>query len=313
MQIFSSPVGARINRRFLKILSVFAFGIILLSLFDHLSAPRRIFFFDTMGLGSAFGPFVSRNRLAAFGELVLPLFIAQALEHTGANEDLRGRLLPLGLGAAVFAAVIAGASRAGALIMPCELALLAVAARRRNGRTYPMRLGAAVCMFAVLAALFTATAGVANLIKRFEDRDPYVGRREMLESSIEMVLDRPWFGFGLGNFENAYPHFARFDTDKIVNHAHNDWAEWAADGGLPFFLLMCTVATWAARKAYRSVWAIGIIAVLAHSLVDFPMQSATIQFWVFTLVGMLGARESECMGRVPAVLPSGYPTLRRTN
>jgi hypothetical protein len=28
--------------------------------------------------------------------------------------------------------------------------------------------------------------------------------------------------------------YARFDVGKTVNHAHNDWAEWAVDGGIPF-------------------------------------------------------------------------------
>jgi len=45
----------------------------------------------------------------------------------------------------------------------------------------------------------------------------------MLQSTIAMAREKPWTGFGLGNFENVYPAYALFDDGAIVNHAHNDW------------------------------------------------------------------------------------------
>ena len=55
-----------------------------------------------------------------------------------------------------------------------------------------------------------------------------------------------WFGFGLGSWPWAYPRYAIIDPVLFANHAHNDWAEWAADGGLPFALLIGLVALRAA-------------------------------------------------------------------
>ena len=57
-------------------------------------------------------------------------------------------------------------------------------------------------------------------------------------------------GFGLGTFETVYPHFALFDIGLIVNHAHNDWLEWAAEGGVPLALALLSLAVWAARPAF---------------------------------------------------------------
>ena len=47
-----------------------------------------------------------------------------------------------------------------------------------------------------------------------------------------MARDRTSTGWGLGNFENVYPQYAILQTSEIVDHAHNDWVEWVAEGGI---------------------------------------------------------------------------------
>ena len=37
----------------------------------------------------------------------------------------------------------------------------------------------------------------------------------------------------MGTWPEAYPGYARFDDGSFVNQAHNDWVQWAAEGGLP--------------------------------------------------------------------------------
>jgi O-antigen ligase len=104
-----------------------------------------------------------------------------------------------------------------------------------------------------------------------------------------MVRARPILGFGLGTFEIAYPAYALRDVGAIVNHAHNDWVEWAADGGIPFSLAMAAVAVWCGVKATSRPWALGIVSVFLHSLIDFPLQNPVIALWLFTLIGVLTA------------------------
>jgi len=139
------------------------------------------------------------------------------------------------------------------------------------------------------AAIFIAVAGCALLLHRFSDPDPFAGRREILRGTSAMIHARPWTGFGLGTFRTAYPAYAPVDFGSAVNHAHNDWAEWAADGGLPFSLMLAAIAVWSVPKAWRSVWGSGIFAVFIHGLVDFPLQIPALQLWLFTLLGVLAA------------------------
>jgi O-antigen ligase len=105
-----------------------------------------------------------------------------------------------------------------------------------------------------------------------------------------MVHDRPLTGFGLGAWSSAYPAYARYDDGTFVNQAHNDWAQWAAEGGVPFFLLMLIVVVALARPAWRSLWGLGLMAVFLHALVDYPFeQRPALAAYFFALAGVLAA------------------------
>jgi O-antigen ligase len=196
----------------------------------------------------------------------------------------------------MYASVIVGASRAGALLVTVEVVAvpLALSARNRHVRSAAIRLS-------LLLFIFVAVAGWALLWNRFQDPDPFQGRREMLSGTLAMIRSRPWTGFGLGTFRIAYPAFAPVDFGAVVNHAHNDWAEWAAEGGIPFGLLLLSVAIWSITKALRTVWGIGLLAVFAHSMVDYPLHVPVLELWLFTLLGVLAAEIGANHRNVPAL------------
>jgi O-antigen ligase len=101
-----------------------------------------------------------------------------------------------------------------------------------------------------------------------------------------MIRDRPALGFGLGTWSTAYPAYALRDNGLLANQAHNDWAQWAVEGGLPFLLLILAIAGRSVRPAFRSLWGIGVLAVFVHSLVDYPLQRPALAgfFFVFLAV-----------------------------
>jgi O-antigen ligase len=122
------------------------------------------------------------------------------------------------------------------------------------------------------------------------DRDPFGGRREFLASSVAMVKDRPAMGFGLGNWPRAYPAYALFDDGTYVNQAHNDWMQWAVEGGLPFLAMLLWLAGMVLPAAWKSVWGIGLVSLWVHCLVDYPMQQRpAVGAWFFALLGLMAA------------------------
>jgi hypothetical protein len=75
-----------------------------------------------------------------------------------------------------------------------------------------------------------------------------------------------------------------------VNQAHNDWVQWADEGGLPFLILMLAIAAWSVRPAVESVWGVGILCVWIHGLLDYPMQQRpALAAFFFALLGALSS------------------------
>ena len=112
-------------------------------------------------------------------------------------------------------------------------------------------------------------------------------------SSLEMVRQRPLTGFGLGAWSAAYPAFARYDDGTFVNQAHNEWAQWAAEGGILLFLLMLSFAVRLIRPAFRAIWGLGTLAVLLHALVDYPFEQRpqlAVFFFVFFGLALASGR-----------------------
>ena len=258
------------RRRFTHLLLYFAFA---------LSVISAVQYFGGSGDARSWGPFVNRDQYAAFIELVLPLALVPAL----AGEPHAFRFAVMA--AAMYATVIAGASRAGVVLTTAEIAIVQLAMWRKGRRSGAIRLWA-------LALVFVAVAGWAVLWNRFLDPDPLGGRREILSGTVAMIAARPWTGFGLGTFRTVYPAYASVDFGAVVHHAHNDWAEWAADGGIPFSLMLLAIAVWSVPRALRNLWGIGIVAVFIHSLVDFPLQKPALELWLFAMLGALAAETS---------------------
>ena len=122
-------------------------------------------------------------------------------------------------------------------------------------------------------------------------------RRELLSSSLDMVRERPLTGFGLGAWATAYPAFAYYDDGSAPNQAHNDWAQWAAEGGLPLLAAMTALLLLFLPHAWRSIWGIGVVSVFLHALVDYPMQQRpALAAWIFLLLGAAVAsrRQDAC-------------------
>jgi O-antigen ligase len=191
--------------------------------------------------------------------------------------------------ATLFGSVVTGGSRTGSVLCLLEILMIPIIAFWRamiNGRVLARALLGSLGAVVVL----TGVVGWEKLWKRLQEPNPYSLRKDLALSSISMVRDRPLTGFGLGTWPEAYPGYARFDDGRYVNQAHNDWVQWAAEGGLPFLALMLAIAGWSVGPAVRSLWGVGILSVWLHALVDYPMQQRpALAAFFFALLGALAA------------------------
>ena len=235
---------------------------------------------------SMLGPFVYKNQFAAYLESVIGIAVVAAI------HDTRRRFVWILVAGTMFASVVAAGSRAGSILCLTLLVALPVMAALR-GWIAPRDLARIAALAVAGGGVLVLVAGWETTWQRLQERNPYSLRADLLRSSIAMARDRPLTGFGLGAWSSAYPGYARFDDGDFVNQAHNDWAQWAAEGGIPFLALMLAVVALLVRPALASVWGLGLMAVFVHAWIDYPFeQRPALAAFLFAMAGALCAEKT---------------------
>ncbi len=282
----------------MRIFIVFSLVLAAEATLQHFAGNGKVFwlFEATQPAGSEMGPFFNRDHYASLMALILPMAILRAF------DEPHRRMTYILAAAGMYASVVAGASRAGSLLVTAEVLICLVLVKRNR---------ASIAVPLLIAAL-VAVVGWEPLLKRFQDDDPYKGRREFAQSSIQMIRDQPLHGFGLGTWTTVYPRYATFDPGAYVNAAHNDWLQWAADGGIPFAGLFFVLFVISLVVAWRVPWALGIPAVFIHCTVDFPVQGGRyIPVVMFLIFGVAVRRAMARKGAETRSPMSMEPTASR--
>jgi O-antigen ligase len=246
-------------------------------------SPGKVFgLFPTGYHEFVMGPIIYHTHFAVFIETILPVAFFLALTHT------RGSYTYLAISAVLLTAVVVSASRGGLIITFAEVLgvlILLHQQKSKSGRRIRFLAVALIGMTAIL----TLIVGFETASKRFYLEALTAGRLQFAISTLHMIAAHPWIGWGLGCWPAAYPAFATFDPGAIVNQAHSDWLQWTAEGGLPVGLAMLSLAIWAIRPALRSIWGIGVIAVLIHASFDYPFSRPAVGAWPILILSMTAA------------------------
>ncbi|HVO96443.1 MAG TPA: O-antigen ligase family protein [Bryobacteraceae bacterium] len=271
-RIFSS-VSAHLA--FLKVFAWFGAAVGVISVAAYFTSPGKMFWLFDAAYPDVWGCFPSRNNFAQFLELSMPVALWLGLRE--------GRGPYVWLAAAMVASGIASASRAGACILVLEAAIVLL-----GHRNLPS-LRRSALEFVLAVVVFAAIPGMGILAGRLAAPNPFEARREIAQSTLRMIESRPWAGLGLGAFAVVYPEFATFDSGRTVDHAHDDWLEWSAEGGVLFAGFWLVLAAQSARPAWRTGWGTGVAGCFLHATVDYPFARFGISAWAFILIGMLAA------------------------
>ena len=273
------------RRNLLSAFLLFASGMAVLCLTQLFTSEGRVLWIFSTGYPDVYATFPSYNNYAQFVELALPIALWRAL-----REGWRSWWYALA-GGILYASVIGSASRAGTALCTAELlVMLAIGlVRLRDPETgLPTRsTTATLVLVPVLAAAFTLAVGWERVWLRFQQNDPYLVRREFIEAAADMAKHRPLTGYGLGTFPEVYQRYAIKDFPFYANHTHNDWAEFAADGGVPFLLLVLIPFAVAVPTAVRNPWGLGLIAIMLHACVDYPFPRPAVSGWMFVMLALL--------------------------
>jgi O-antigen ligase len=258
------------------------------------------------------GTFISRNYFAGYLLMVIPLSIGYLLSRRE-NQVLRfrgwrhrlasmhGKSLLIGFGIVVMIlGLLFSASRMGiaSLLFSCGLTSLLL--RNVQGERRASRVPVVVL---VLALLWAGWIGLDAVISRFfTSADDFKLRWMTWVDTFRILKDFPLFGSGLGTFAMVFPIYRSFHLAQMTNHAENDFLQLASEVGLVgaglllillvafFYKAVSGVRSLPGDDRYRYIGIgglVGIVALMAHSLVEANIQIPANAFLFTFILGIV--------------------------
>ena len=250
---------------------------------------------------ASFGPFVNRNHFAGFLEMAAGLIGARIVSRTLKRERM---VLYVCYLIVVCSGLILSASRGGYLSLTAVilfLALVSLTMRSDQSRTadggkaLQLRLPPALILLVVMSfgAMFLTSSdellqrlsNVKDDMSMAELADERYSRRELWQTTMQMVKDHPLLGVGLGAYQFAYTRYDQGSGVSRVEQSHNDYLQIIADtgvlGGLVMlaFLVLLFVRSFKALQTrdlvQRSITLgalAGCFGIAVHSFVEFNLQ-----------------------------------------
>ncbi len=234
------------------------------------------------GYGSVVGPLYDSNLFAAMINALW--FPAAFLFLNGGSAQRSWKPIVFGAGLFVMSAsLFASSSRGGIGTWIVLLPVLLWAAYRD---IHARRLLVYLPLIALAAYLFSALMLQVSVMDRNLElsQDPSVSARLLLwQSAIKMTLAHPFVGSGWGTFASYYPAYRSPLEDSSAGFfAHNDYLEFAAEGGAVAMMLLMGVLIAVLFQLKHSLkrtcdeavlegvaLLLGVLALLIHAGVNF--------------------------------------------
>ena len=289
---------------------------------DPLNSP--FYLYPETNPGFAVGFFANANHMATLLLITLPFLAALAAAAKGANFQRYSAFIALtaGAGLVVLVGIALNSSLAGyGLVLPVLLASALIVLPQGSVVRRAVMPIAAVLL--VAAILFIANSSIGSSAFGHEAATSVQSREQILATTLTALKDYfPW-GSGLGSFREVYGLYedpAAVTTTYVI-HAHNDFAELALETGLFGTIILILFLLWWAAAVAR-VWrsaetgsfaraaSIASAAILAHSLVDFPLRTAAISAAFGTCVALLADRRPPQIADPSDLRPTRHFVLR---
>ncbi|MHC4789209.1 MAG: O-antigen ligase family protein [Planctomycetota bacterium] len=308
-------------RRAAAAIGAAAFAMVVVALMQKFSGTRNIFWFHEPRFGGdIFGPFTNRNHFAAHINmtlgLVLGLLIVSARTPGSLNlrtwrekvawlSTARAGQMALLLFATVLmaASVCVTLSRAGMASLVVALGIVGAVATARKALPRPARIFGAICLLILAAVTWLGWRPVVQRLGTLAE----VAQRPLGTARLTASVDAlrvfgawPLFGCGFGSFQHVFPIFQSpsIQFGRWL-HAHNDYAQVLAEGGLIGALLVVLAAYLfadlvvgrfrrapATGRLMTAGMSVGLLAIGLHSLFDYGLHKPANALLLATVCGL---------------------------
>ncbi len=300
------------RRKLVGICLAFAVCSIFLGFFQSLQiADQATYFYEITNPGAAVGFFANRNHQASLMLVCIALTGGllgdRVRHHRRSASDLW-----VWLGAALIVIFAVGAtasgSRTGLLLLVPALAGAAIAFRSTAWGTVQKKVGGLLALSVAIAFALILQSTLYFLVERLfvEQLDEF--RADMWSRTLAVSAPHWGTGYGMGSFTQAYDDIGEVaaDYEVYVNHAHSDYLELWAEGGLlaslfifgALLLLSRAIRLNLKQTAEKGIneshhrglqigAGFGLLLLAIHSLVDYPLRTLTMATYAALLAAIL--------------------------
>jgi O-antigen ligase len=278
------------------------------------------YLYPVTNFGYGVGFFANANHMATLLLVSLPFIAALLPAARGSHIQRYSAFVAIisGLALLILIGIALNGSLAGyALVVPVALGSLIIVLGRNRRWTLALALSSAILLIVAIGAIASSDIGRDRFGAEAEQSTK--SRAELLEPTMEIAREAFPTGTGLGTFRQVFAMHE--DPDRVIrtysNHAHNDYAEWLMELGLPGLVLMILFLAWWARvtigiwsdaqaSAFARAASIASAAVLAHSLVDFPLRTSAIAASFAFCIALLADRRSPQIAKSGELRPTRH-------
>lgn len=250
------------------------------------------YFYTITNRGNGVGFFSNSNHLGSFLLVAMALIAGQWLHDRPIGQLKRPGLAPhyalVALLGPLAIGIILSNSLAAMLLMIPLLSGIVLLARPQLRINW--LLIALAGLLVSVGLVWLLASGLASNDLMAKSGTAGISRGEFIANGLKLLRQFAPFGTGLGTFADIYPWYEDSNLVGItyVNHAHNDLLELLIETGLFGLVVLSLFLRWFAGKAW-ALWnasraeqpvalasTLAISAVMAHSLVDYPLRTAAM-------------------------------------
>ncbi|MCF6247617.1 MAG: O-antigen ligase family protein [Desulfobacula sp.] len=283
----------------------------------YMTEDMALWFRHTPKNSIVVGPYANHNHYAGLMEMIFPVVLGIFLFYRpriGSSSLIKGIAemmsqekanihILIGTSALLILISIFVSLSRGAMISTClSLVLFTFFLVKRK-----ISKGNTILILSVimLSALCIGWFGWDQIFERFARLKNaqgaiYESRLDFWKDTANIIGNFTLTGSGMGTFSHVYPIYRTVVSDRFLTHAHNDYLELLAEGGIIGFCLAAiffitffykTYIVFSKRRDAFSIYLYigcitGIASILFHSVTDFNTHIGANGLWLFFLAGL---------------------------
>jgi O-antigen ligase len=230
---------------------------------QHATAPRLLYWTFPTPSATPFGPYMNHSDFATWLVMALPLTAGYLIARL---QSRRTHGLPLAVAEAfdntamwlttaiglMAAGLVVGLSRSGLIAAGAGLGAVWVLSAARMQRRGQAWLLAGFGAIALVAAAYANTSAISTRVDE-TIRLGLGGRSAIWRETLPMISDFRLTGVGPGAYERGMIVYQQSPRVVYFNHAHNEYLQIAAEGGLLLAVPALVIAVAGAWRIRRSL------------------------------------------------------------